>query len=125
MTEHPTPAAAGVPARPVHDPHDQPPGEGLAAGTQRSVGAGVENTPQPGPDQGDPERLAVAWSRWPATDGQEGGWWVPDRPYPLRYLQDVHGRRMGERWRDGRGREYRLFEHKVDPNDLEEGGVHG
>lgn len=120
MTEDPSPAAAGVPARPVHDPDDHPPGEGLAAGTQRSVGAGVENTPQPAPDQGDPERLVTLWSRWP------GERWVIHRSHPLRYWHTSLARlSLTEDWADDRGRLHRLFEHGANPNDLEEGAGDG
>jgi hypothetical protein len=74
---------------------------------------------------GDPERLVTAWSRLVAfrhapsgTDYPPGAWMV-ERSYPLRYWRDVHGLSL-EHGRVLAGREWRLFERGVDPNEPKE-----
>jgi hypothetical protein len=61
----------------------------------------------------DPERLVTLWSRWP------GEGWVIERSRPLRYWSDVFALGL-DRGTNVAGREYRLFEHGVNPNDPKE-----
>jgi hypothetical protein len=62
-------------------------------------------------DQSNADRYVALWSRWP-----DGGW-IRHVDRRLRYYRTVYPacRETGQWIQDGR--EYRLFERGVDPND--------